>query len=559
MPRYLASRVEACLVIVALLMALAQTTVAAAPLPAPPPPEAISTPSHAAPTPPRTAPMPPPAPEAYTEGGPVFRLPSITQNSQPPSIPSAEPAAADQILPINLATALYLSNARPLVIAFAQASVEEAAARLRGAQVLWLPNLNVGASYYRHLGTDQSTNGDVIVDDKTAVGAGGGATFNFALTDAIFRPLADRQELAARRLDLQAARNDALMEVAVAYFYVQQARGTLAGTLDAVAKGEVLVQRITGLAIGLAPPNEVDRAKALLFDLKQQAAVDRGNWRVASARLARLLRLNPGVVVVPLEPPHLQVDMFSPAARVADLVPVGLMNRPELASQRAVVQAAMDRVRQEQFRPFIPNVLVDGAGPGGALNGSVFGGGPDGTSQLYGGRFDMDAGLIWTLNNLGAGNRALVHQRMAQEQTASIAFANMQDQVAQEVVQAHAQLEAAAIQLQNAMTAVKEAAITYRGNLLGISETLAVGDVLRLINRPQEADAALQQLNRAYGIYYVAVNGYNIAQFRLYRALGFPARGVVCDHPVGQVQPVDTSRPPQMAPDCPHLLSQPCP
>jgi outer membrane protein TolC len=445
------------------------------------------------------------------------------------------------------------------VIAFAQTRVEEAAALLQNARVLWLPNLNVGADYYRHDGTDQSTDGSIIVDDKTAVAAGGGATLSFAVTDAIFRPLAARQELAASESDLQTARNDALLDVALAYFDVQQTRGILAGTLDAVAKAETLVRRVTGLARGWAPANEIDRAKALLFDLQQQAAVARGNWRVASARLTRVLRLNPMAVVVPIEPPHLQVALFSPGVRVADLVPIGLTNRPELASQRALVQAGVERVRQERFRPFIPNVLVEGAGPGGALNGTVFGGGPDGTRQVYGSRFDMDLGVVWTLNNLGAGNRSLVHERVAQQQRASIEFANLQDQVAQEVAQARAELEATTIQVENAMTAVKEAAITYRGNLIGISEPRTVGDVYQLVNRPQEAVAALQELNRLYGIYYAAINGYNRAQFRLYRAVGFPARGVVCDHPVGEVQNVDTSRPAGMAPDCPHVLSCPCP
>jgi hypothetical protein len=55
-------------------------------------------------------------------------------------------------------------------------------------------------------------------------------------------------------------------------------------------------------------------------------------------------------------------------------------------------------------------------------------------------------------------------------------------------------------------------------------------------------------LNRAYGIYFAAINGYNRAQFQLYRALGFPARTLLCDHPVGKMQPLDTSRPASMAP-----------
>jgi len=486
--------------------------------------------------------------------------PILAENPEPPPIQPAQPAESDQTLPINLATALYLSNARPLVIAFAQASVEEAAARLQNAKVLWLPNLNVGADYYRHDGTDQITEGRIIRDSKSALAAGGGATLNFGVTDAIFRPLADRQELAARQCDLQTARNDALLAVAVAYFDVQQARGTLAGTTDAVARAEVLVRKTTGLAEGLVPGIEVDRARALLFDLQQQVAASRANWRITSARLTRVLRLNPGAVVVPVEPPHLQVSLIPPGLRVDDLVPVGLTNRPELASQRALVRASLERVRQERLRPLIPNLVVEGRnGPGGAFNGGVFGGGPDKGSQLYGGRFDVDVGVVWTLDNLGAGNRSLVRERIAQERKASIDFVNVQDQVAQEVVQAHAQLEATATQVDDAMTATREAIIAYEGTLTGIGQARGAGDLLQLVNRPQEAVAALQQLNRAYEIYFAAVNGYNRAQFQLYRALGFPARSLVCECPLGAVQPLDTSRPRSMAPVCPHVRSCPCP
>ena len=339
---------------IVILLVLNEVCSLAAPPYVPEPHEVIA-------APPPQAPLPPGSPPAYAESGQIFRLPAVTENPQPPPIQPAQPAESDQTLPINLATALYLSNARPLVIAFAQASVEEAAARLQNAQVLWLPNLNVGTDYYHHNGTDQSTDGTIILDDKSAFAAGGGATLNFGVTDAIFRPLADRQELAARESDLQTARNDALLAVALAYFDVQQARGTLAGTLDAVAKAEGLVQKTTGLAKGLVAEIEVDRAQALLLDLQQQVAASRANWRITSARLTRVLRLNPGAVVVPMEPPHLQVSLISPGFRVADLVPVGLTNRPELASQRALVQASLERVRQERVRPFIPSCGDGGA------------------------------------------------------------------------------------------------------------------------------------------------------------------------------------------------------
>ncbi|MGD0897350.1 MAG: TolC family protein [Thermoguttaceae bacterium] len=536
-----------------ILLVLSEACSLAAPPYVPEPREVIT-----APTP--HVRLPPGLLSGDAETSQVLRLPALAENPQPPPIQPAQPAESDQALPINLATALCLSNARPLVIAFAQASVQEAAALLQNANVLWLPDFNLGTDYYRHDGIDQSTDGTMIRDHKNALSVGGGATVSFGLTDAIFRPLAARQVLAARESDLQTARDGALLAVATAYFDVQQARGTLAGTLDALARADELVRKTAGLAKGLVAQIEVDRARALLFDLREQVAASRADWRITSARLTRVLRLNPGAVVVPMEPPHLQVSLISPGFRVADLVPVGLANRPELASRRALVQASFERVRQERLRPLLPNVIVEGRnGPGGAFNGSFFGGGPDGGPQLYAGRFDMDMGLVWTLQNLGAGNRSLVRARIAEEQQASIDFADVQDRVAQDVVQAHAQLEATAAQVDNAMTAVKEAIITYNGTLRGISETRGAGDLLQLVNRPQEAVAALQQLNRAYDLYFAAVNGYNRAQFQLYWALGYPARILVCDHPVGEVQPVDTSRPPGMAPVCPHVLSCPCP
>jgi outer membrane protein TolC len=193
----------------------------------------------------------------------------------------------------------------------------------------------------------------------------------------------------------------------------------------------------------------------------------------------------------------------------------------------------------------------------GTVNGGVFGGGQNDNLDTWGGRFDMDAGLVWTWSNLGAGNRALVRQRAAQQQKALIEWFNLQDQVAQEVVQAHAQLQAAADQVGDAEIGAKEAAVTFRGNLRGIGQTKRAGDLLQLVNRPQEAVAALQQLIRSYESYFAAINNYNRAQFQLYHALGYPSRIVAWERPAGEVLQVDTDRPAQMAPVCPHVLSSP--
>ena len=527
---------------------------------------AVAAPPYAAPEP--YAPAPPqadrqPPPEAISAplpGPPQFLGPPVfNENPQIAAIPLAAPTATDQPLPINLATALYLSNARPLVIAFAQNSVEAAAARLDRAKVLWLPDINAGFQYYRHDGADQQTDGSMITVSKSYFAAGAGTTLDFGITDAIFQPLAARQQLLAQQYGVETARNDALAAVATAYFDVQEARGRLAGNLDAKAKADDLVRRVAGLARSLVPEIEVDRVRALLRDLEEEIAASRGAWRTNSARLNRVLRLNPGAVVVPIEPPQLQVTLIPPGQVVDELIPVGLTNRPELASQKALVQATLELLRQEQLRPLIPSLVLQGGGPGGAFNGGSFFGGPNDEPYTGGGRFDAEVGVVWTLNNLGAGNRALVCQRAADQHRAMLELFDTEDRIAEEVVRAHAQIEAAAEQVGKAEAEVREAVVTFVGNIRGISETRGFGDLLELVNRPQEAVAALQELNRAYDNYFAAVNGYNRAQFQLYRAMGYPARILVCDRPLGELQNVDFSRPAGMSPVCPQVISRPCP
>src|SRR5262249_32954881 len=156
---------------------------------------------------------------------------------------------------------------------------------------------------------------------------------------AIFEPLAARRVLAARQWEIQAAKNDALLQTADAYFRVHQSRGMFAGALYAVNRGRDLVDQVARLSRDLASPDEVDRAKNMLADLEQQATAARETWRVSSADLTQVLRLDPRAVVVPVEPDHLQISLIDPTRPLDELLHTALLNRPELASYRALVEA----------------------------------------------------------------------------------------------------------------------------------------------------------------------------------------------------------------------------
>ena len=468
------------------------------------------------------------AASAYSPPGPVpERNPARTdmrtpgEGHAPAGLAPAKPQETDWTLPINLATALRLADARPLVIEAARAAVETEYGLYQQAKVLWLPTIDIGVDYQRHDGGQQNLlTGQQIIGPTNQFFAGGGAQAVFALTDAIYAPLAARQLLQARNNDIQTAKNDALLSVATAYFDVQQARGILAGTLDAVVKARELARRVGALGKGLAAPIEVQRVYTLLNNLQEQAASARQDWRFTSATLTRLLRLDPAAVVVALEPPDLRVTIILPDEPVDALIPVGLTSPPELASQQAVVQATLIRLKQERMRPLIPSVVLrSNSTPGQDLGFGVFGAGSNSLNQ-WSSRNDWDAQVVWEFKNLGFGNRGLVTQRRGEQRQAMVELYRIQDLVASEVVQAHAQVEGAAVRMVRAEGELKAALASYQGNLRGLSQTTRLAEVLQLVNRPQEVVAALQQLQQAYIDYYTSLNDYNRAQFQLFRAMG---------------------------------------
>jgi len=374
---------------------------------------------------------------------------------------------------------------------------------------------------------------------------GGGLNMIVPMTDAIFVPLAARQVLNSKRFDIQAAKNDALLAIAAAYFGVHQYRGQYAGAVEVVERGEQLVTRIDQLSADLVPKVEVDRALNMLANMQQHAALARQQWRVASANLTQLLRLDPRVVVIPLEPDHLQITLIDLDRPLDELMPIGLANRPELASQQALIRAAAVTIRQEKARPLLPTILVTGfQSPGGmTMQGMVFGLGQGDKMNLWSLREDVSGQLIWQLDALGFGNMAKIKKQRGMESRAIVDLFRMQDAVVSEVTQSQADLQSAAVRVSQAERELREAIITYNGNYRGLAQTQRFENILIQIYRPQEAVKALENLLTAYDNYFATVADYNRAQFELFHALGYPAREVTALRPPGQIVPIDTGRP----------------
>ena len=455
------------------------------------------------------------------------------------------PLVAGQVIhPIDLPTALRLAGVRDLDIAIARERVCQSLAELQQARVQWLPSLYIGPNWIRHDGQAQVVEGAVRTISKSslflgATAAGGssvsgpvpaggpaqvsGLTSILRFSDAIFEPLAAKQIVEARKANIQTVTNDALLTVAEAYFDLQRAAGRLAIGREAATNAETLASLTESFARSGAGL-DADYRRALAERDRQRKLVELavGDLEVASAELILHIRLDPRVVVAPIEPPETVLRLLSESTSIDELVVTGLTNRPELAEAQALVQETLVRLKQAKLRPLIPSLAFRYSGGG-------FGGGANGFFGNFNGRSDADVNLYWEIQNLGLADKAIAKQRAAQQRTANLQLMKVQDRVASEVVRAEKARISSSRQMEETNRALPEAQASLDLNLTNIRR----GAGLPGATRPIEVLQPIQALAQARADHLDAVLAYNRAQFRLYRALGRPALLQGLPSPVG--------------------------
>ncbi|WP_406698907.1 TolC family protein [Singulisphaera sp. Ch08] len=474
--------------------------------------------------------QPDPLPPALTDE----KLPESTAIAMPPGSGLGAPLVPGQMIqPIDLPSALRLAGANDLDIAIAREQVSLAIAELQQAQVQWLPSLYIGPNWIRHDGQAQVVEGQVRTISKSSlflgataaagssvsgpVPAGGpaqvsGLTSILRFSDALFEPLAARQVVDARRAGIQAATNDALLGVAEAYMDAQLAAGRLAIAREAATNAETLSNLTASYArTGAGLDADYRRSLAERNRQRKNVEVAVGEIELASTELIRRTRLDPRLVVAPVEPPETVLRLVPETCSIDALIITALRSRPELAEVQALVQATLIRLKQAKLRPFIPSLAFRYSGGG-------FGGGANSFFGDFNSRSDADVNLYWELQNLGFADRAIAKQRAAQQRTANLELLKVQDRIAAEVVRAEKERIASSRQMEEAGRALPEAQESLTLNLTNIRR----GAGLPGAPRPIEVLQPIQALAQARADYLDSVLAHNRAQFRLYRALGRP-------------------------------------
>jgi outer membrane protein TolC len=448
------------------------------------------------------------------------------------ALPDALPGAPEEVVgapidepntfPIDLPTVLRLADANNLLVAAARSRIGMAPRQLEAANVLWLPSLRGGMNYNRHDGAIQDVRGFQFDTTRSAFFAGSGAGIygasrpivhgiyaDFHLADALFKPLAARQFAGATSQAAVAETNDTLLQVTLFYFELLRAGETVA--IAEATRDDA--QQLADLTIAYAETGEgltsdANRARTELALRRVDVERARESQRVASARLAQLLRLHPACLLVPADTIVVPIDLMPADVPLKELVAEGLMRRPELAEHRMLVAEAVARMRREQWAVFLPSVIL-GASYGGMGAGV--------TTHLapFQDRFDLDALAYWEMRNLGFGERAARRETRATVQTSNYRYLALMDQVAREVVEAHSQVTYRKRQIPIARQGLEAALASHRQNLARIEQAKGL---------PIEVLQSIQALVQARLDLLRTLIEYNAAQFSLYRAIGWPVK-----------------------------------
>lgn len=424
---------------------------------------------------------------------------------------------------IDLTTALRLAEVENPVIAEARQRIGEALAVQQGAKALLFPSLNIGTNYHNHTGNLQRSAGTILNLNAKSLYFGGGAdtvaansvgvpavSIQEPLTDAIFEPLAARQQVARARFAACATANQVLLQVAELHFELLAAEAILRVRRESAQQATEVARLTWAYAVAQQGRDaDAQRGATELSLIQNEVHQAEEQLAVASARLAHRLHLDQTVRLQPVAPAVEKVTLVDPATPQQALIDSALRRRPEMGAHAAAVAAAETHHKQELRRPLLPTLWL-------GFSGGAFGGG---SNQLppelarFGGRTDFDVAAFWTLQNLGLGNLALQKQRRAQVGEAASERLRTIASIRTEVSAALAEATAAGRQIEVTTRQVASAEAGFREDLERIRNT---------VGRPIEVVDSFRLLNRARVRRIRAVTDYNKAEFRLFVALGSP-------------------------------------
>ena len=335
------------------------------------------------------------------------------------------------------------------------------------------------------------------------------------VNEAYFGYLVSRQRSERAQAGAAVARNNTLLQIAVAYCQLVREQGTRAIAVK-VRDDALEVARITATfaKAGIGRQSDAERARTEVG--RREADIFAADAAIveASARLGQILNLESSIRLQSKENWIVPRSIVPDPIPLPELIAIALYQRPEVAERRAEVHAAMLELDGAKLLLFSPQFIAgfsDGAfGGGGNVNSNNTGRPRFGD---FGDRTDVDIVMYWSIRNMGLANRALMKTATARLAAADWERTKRLNEIRAEVADAYARTQARAAQLDLRERAVIASEQGFQEDLkrafAGEGRPIEVLDSLRL--------RAIAQQD-----YLDTIASYNQAQYELYVAIGQP-------------------------------------
>ncbi len=427
--------------------------------------------------------------------------------------------------PIDLATTLRLAGADNLSVKIAQEKLAEARADAAIARERMFPWVTAGLGFRQHENNLQTVEGRIIDADKRSFSAGVGLNAQWDLGEVYYQKLAAQQRARAEEAALTTQRQNTVTDAALAYYELLRTTATIGIATEALAISERHhAQLVASASAGVTFAGDVQRVATARARHETAVEQAREQARIAAARLAELLKLDPTVDLTPnpaeLIPTTLVPTSSSsspselkraagtgaPAPDLPALVSRALAARPELTQADARLAAVREQHHGARTAPLIP--VVSAQATLGGLGGDT---GLRSWSRGFDSANDYSVGLSWRIGPGGLFDRSRVRSSEARLRRGELELEQTRDAIRRQVVEFHARAVSLSAQLASLRAALDAA--TKTAELSRDRRAQAVGGVL-------EDLIAEDELTRARRDYVAAVAAFDQSQHALLRAVG---------------------------------------
>lgn len=414
------------------------------------------------------------------------------------------PSAAETY-PVDLPTALRLAHAENLDVQIAQKRLDEARANRDSSLWQFFPWLSPGISARRHEGRTQAVDGTLLDVDKQSIAPGATVTAQLDLGDGIFKALAAKQLVNAASRGLEAQQQDTTLSAAQGYFELVKTKAMVEVVREALRTSEGYAAQLhAAVAAGVVFKGDELRVQTQSERYRVALRQSQEQQRIAAARLAQILHLDPTIELVPTDGELVPITLVETAGDIQALVRQALEARPELKQNQALIAAAREAKRGAVYGPLIPSLGVQ------AFLGDLGGGQGDATGN-YGSSRDYYVGLSWRIGPGGLFDFSRIDAAQARVAAAELTALKTSDDVARQVVEGYTRVRSLSDQIAASRQSLSAATETLR--LTRERKQLGVGIVLEDIQ-------AQQELVRSRADYLTVIADFNKAQYVLSKVLG---------------------------------------